>query len=118
MNACAEEIAWAAGLFEGEGCISFLTRSEGRPILNLTSADKDVVSQFHAVVGCGTITSRPPAREGWKPTWRWYCGAAAEVLAVLGAFWPYLGERRQQKATEALERAAKIGQGRGRRSDC
>jgi hypothetical protein len=77
----------------------------------LSSTDKDVVERFQEIVGCGTVRIHPAVKSGWKDSWQWHLGAAREILSVLGAFWPYLGERRQEKATEAIERAVKVGEG-------
>jgi hypothetical protein len=55
--ASAEEIAWAAGLFEGEGSITRFGRSgkfDLRVSLNMT--DEDVVRRFDAIVDRGKVS--------------------------------------------------------------
>lgn len=47
-----EQVAWAAGLFEGEGCV---TKAGGRVNLRVTSTDQDVLEQFAAFVGAGKV---------------------------------------------------------------
>jgi hypothetical protein len=94
-----EEIAWAAGLFEGEGCI---TQSSGQSVLRLNSTDLDVLERFHAAVGRGEIYGpyeNRPSRFRRKPFWVWVCprSDAVDVIAELG---PWLGSRRLARARE------------------
>jgi len=50
--ATPEEIAWAAGLFEGEGCI---TMTSGHAVLRLSNTDEWVVRRFAEIVGRGVV---------------------------------------------------------------
>jgi hypothetical protein len=88
--------AWAAGLFEGEGCIS-------DDELRLKMTDEDVVRRFAAAVALGTIyapyASRQPNR---RPAWVWVSGRRRDVEFILARFLPYLGARRAARAREAL----------------
>jgi hypothetical protein len=99
-------IGWAAGLFEGEGCISLSlsSRPKGypRPRLSVTSTDLDVLEKLLSVVGFGYIDGPKQVRTN-KPFWTWRCAAADEVATVLTAFLPYLGKRRSAKVALAFE---------------
>jgi hypothetical protein len=46
------EIAWAAGLFEGEGTI---TSSRGRLVARLNNTDEEVVRHFAMIIGLGEV---------------------------------------------------------------
>ena len=102
-----ERIAWAAGLFEGEGSIVLRRNTttggvELRLLMNMT--DQDVVERFGAVVGCGLV--RPVKRcrsipEHWKDQWRW-TAVGLDAYELLQRLLPYLGNRRSERATEAL----------------
>lgn len=101
------DIAWAAGLFEGEGTVftaNQLHRTSGKtysyPRLELKMTDQDVVERFRSIVGCGSIHFKPKARDHWKDAWCWQLTDAASCRRVVAAFWPYLGTRRKAKATE------------------
>lgn len=103
-------IEWAAGLFEGEGCITtgVDNRANGKTRhhlrLQLGSTDEDVVRRFHKIVGLGSVGG-PYAdvrKPQYKPTWRWSASYKQAGLA-LAKMLPYLGERRVARAAE-LER--------------
>lgn len=93
------EVAWAAGLFEGEGCIT-MNAGTTKLRLALGSTDEDVVRRFAAIVGCGFVNG-PYKIKGGKDQWRWGC-ATRGTLAVLPMFLPYLGERRRARAAEIM----------------
>lgn len=110
-----EQIVWAAGLFEGEGSVSF-RRLEKRAhriscVMQLSSTDEDVVSRFADCVGCGRVTGPYRNRQWWhgekvevgKPYWSWKCQACGAVYALLAKFYPFLGERRQKRAREVMD---------------
>jgi hypothetical protein len=97
------EIAWAAGIFEGEGSIVHYTY-EGRKQRRLTvkMTDEDVVLRLVTATGCGAVTGPEQRREGWKPIWTWNVCRWAEIEYLLQAWRPLLGERRRAKADQLL----------------
>jgi hypothetical protein len=109
----ALDIAWAAGLFEGEGCISRNESSGSRPrwCVILVSSDRDVIDRFHGVVGMGTVRSRKThtTPEHYKKQWIWRTTKRAEVESLLKTLIPYFGKRRSIKANEALSEISELG---------
>lgn len=108
------EIAWAAGLFEGEGC-ACVSVNRGRVIslLKLAMVDRGPVEQFHAIVGAGTTRFHaPPSRDGKKPLWYWSANAKADVEHVADLLIPHVFERRR-KALEAAREVARRVPGGG-----
>ena len=104
------EVAWAAGLFEGEGSFSTVrsTRSHGRVALraSLEMTDEETVRRFAAVVGCGTIHVRDRAPNR-KPVWAWQINSINDFDRIVELLRPWLGTRRVERADELLaERAA------------
>jgi hypothetical protein len=104
ISSDAAEIAWAAGLWEGEGYVQ--THKASRPSgtyvyarMGMSQTDEDVIRRFHSVVGCGTITDRPPRKEGHKPYWVWQL---TDPQHVAEAFRPWLGKRRLDQLSSAL----------------
>ena len=100
-----EQLAWAAGIFEGEGCFNFYPSNGSRMMqATLVSTDKDVIEAFQSVIGWGTIYEREPQKEGWKRQWRWHVSTFEEVQALVALLWPWLKSRRQSKCKEMLSR--------------
>jgi len=103
-----EDIIWAAGLFEGEGCITFNGCKYAK--LALGTTDMDVISKFHSIVKLGSINksivkARPQATKQGKPyktCFYWSVTRFEHVQAILAAFWPWLGQRRRARAEEVL----------------
>ena len=112
------DIAWAVGLFEGEGCIGIWKTQKDHvlPLIRLTVAmtDRDVVERFCRIVECGRVspekTLRQPTKSGRprKPVHVWQISNRADVERLLLAFRPWLGARRSAKADEVLAEIAKL----------
>jgi hypothetical protein len=102
----ARELAWAAGLFEGEGCIALNKANDRRGAyarLSLNMNDEDSVRRFHDAVGVGYVSGphlRPDPKH--KPYWNWYISAFEPVQHVIASLWYGLGERRKARAREVL----------------
>lgn len=97
------QIAWAAGIFEGEGCISHDRQARGtRRELKVVMTDRDVIETLRAVTGVGRTGLRRPAIPPRKATWHWIVSNWTEVDSTLRAFLPYLHSRRRAKALELL----------------
>jgi hypothetical protein len=92
-------MAWAAGLFEGEGSIWF-DRKTVRMGLNTT--DEDVIKKFHEIVGVGSVIGPFHKNINHKPFFRWNIAKRIDVANLLHQFIPYLMSRRRAKAQEAL----------------
>ena len=106
-NWSRENLAWMAGLFEGEGCIN--TRANGAVILKMGMTDEDVVRKFHAMIGCGTVGNPiyHKTMPHYKPHWDWQVSGSERVQAILAAFWVFLGDRRKSRAIEAIQICSK-----------
>lgn len=110
------EIAWAAGIYEGEGTCYMQRRAKGTrsdiATLKVVMTDEDIVRRFGAVVGVGSI-SGPHAdkrKASYKPTWR-YIVHGTRARAVLEMFFPWLGERRKAQAIQVFPDLASTNQG-------
>jgi hypothetical protein len=96
MPTRAEEIAWAAGLFEGEGC---LTRNRGYPVARLNSTDEETPRRFSTIVQVGGVYGA--YRQGGRRKRSGYGVASGwDALEVVQILWPWLGERRRDRARE------------------
>lgn len=105
MSPTDVEIAWAAGLFEGEGCITASTRPDGyvRYVnLALTMTDLDVVEKFACIVGIESVKTYAGVYEGRKIRHVWQTNKISEVLRVYNLLEPHLGPRRRARAHELI----------------
>lgn len=97
------DIAWATGIFEGEGSI---TASGGKPgysttpTLAVDMTDEDVLRKVEAIFG-GNVTG-PYSRGNNKPIYSWRISGIKPAQAVLRLMWPYLCERRRVRAAEMI----------------
>ena len=101
----SDDVAWAAGLFEGEGCIQLPKPGMGVR-LTMGSTDRDVLDRFAAAVG-GKVRGpyKPNGRNtppGRKPIYFWGVQGTTSAQQILRMFWPYLGDRRRARAAEAF----------------
>jgi hypothetical protein len=102
------EVAWAAGLFEGEGCIVYRGRTAAELILGTT--DEDIAQRFAAVMGYGSVSTEE--RTGTHKTlYRWYLSEGTKIAEVLTLLMPHFGARRRQRAADTL---ARLRDNRGR----
>lgn len=93
------EVAWLAGLFEGEGT---WTGAVGRPSLAISMTDRDVIERAAALLG-GAVNG--PYSDGriavsgrpYKPAWKTQVGKSATLQVLIPRMWPWLGERRRQQ---------------------
>jgi hypothetical protein len=96
------EVAWAAGLFEGEGCFDSSPSMAFRPRASMSLTDYDVILRFHEIVGVGKICVIPPRKEIHKIAWQWYTNSD-EFFHVYELFKSYLGVRRNERALECMK---------------
>ena len=100
-------IEWAAGLFEGEGCI-YKDKRKNVWTLQVRMTDRDVVEKFASLMNTGNSIydeSNQPNRikSGHKPSYRWACSRKQEVKRILLAMLPHFGHRRANKVLDCLD---------------
>ena len=107
MIRAREDLAWAGGLFEGEGCFSIMTwhRKRFRCSASLMMTDRDVMQRFVDVIGLGRLLGPYEHSRGggrYLPHWKWQISGFEEVQALFAMLWPWLGKRRRTRAVEVL----------------
>lgn len=102
-------IAWLAGIIEGEGCISYVGVSSVAVTVGMT--DKDIVERILEITKIGVIyitnRSEVEGHEHWKTLYQWRVANKQDVLYILKLIHPWMGERRSIKIDEALDRLDK-----------
>ena len=101
------EVAYCAGLFEGEGCIG-VYRKYG-VFINIKMTDREPLDLFAAAMG-GTVmgpfnvqdTEKGRPR---KPVYNYRIGSWIKVIRVANLMLPWLSPRRTAKITEVLAHA-------------
>ena len=81
------DAAYLAGLFDGEGCITYKQKmKQRRPVekayptwdirMEINMTHQSVIRLIHEMTGVGTVAKKPPGKGqlGKKMQWRWRCG--------------------------------------------
>ena len=97
-----QDIAYIAGLFDGEGCVSYKQYMRKRPHnpkayptwqikLEIAMTEKSILVWLCEVLGVGTVTPKKYKTKytlGWKKQWRWRC-SHRDAFMVCCALFPY-----------------------------
>ena len=98
-----EALAWAAGLFEGEGYVGLSSKGSSRALSGLRAclwmSDGDVVERFHDVIDLGHRRYRK--RQPNKDLFGWETNGSEAVIAV-SLLRPFLGDRRGARVDECI----------------
>lgn len=104
------ELAWAAGLFDGEGSI-FLSGPPRWPSVTLEISQAGVetpetLERFRAAVSVGSVNGPYPPRSQWSraPSYRWRVSGRHVAGSVLGSLWPWLSNPKKQRALSFANR--------------
>lgn len=102
------EIAWMAGLFEGEGTIyTFAHNKTGRRKLQLriVMTDEDVLLEMARRSGMGKVIPKKgsyTSNSKNKQAYVWQLSRETEIRSFLAMILPWLGHRRMVQAFDAL----------------
>lgn len=105
------ELAWAAGLFDGEGS-AIIASSPGeppRPRLQIGQSGQEarapmVLSRFHAAVGMLGLIHGPNIYDGYKQwRWVWQTSRVAHAVAVAEMILPYVCDVKHEQISNVLD---------------
>lgn len=98
------ELAWAAGFFDGEGCV---TLCKGYARISITSTDLDMLERFRDAVGRGEIYDREGYQNslGSKRQWQYAVGNLEDIELIYVFIGPFLCLRRLERFEEVLKMA-------------
>ena len=113
------DVAYIAGLFDGEGSIDFTKRKEKKKYgtyncmrisMEISMTDESVLRWVTEVLGCGTFTKKPRKgrrKDGTKylTQWRWRC-TFRDAYYVCRLLWPY-AHTKLPKIQQVIEHYAK-----------
>jgi len=106
-----EELAWAAGFFDGEGSIGTYfnrphvdgSQGSGTTRLTITQKDRRPLDRFREAVGVGSVTQRQPDAQHDYGMYALQVVKRAGVHQIIWLLWPWLSEPKR----EQIERACK-----------
>jgi hypothetical protein len=96
-----EELAWAGGLFEGEG--SFYSTSKSGSNASISMTDLDSLERFQKAVGLPIKIKRRKLNPEYKPVYEWRTGKFEYVQALGAMLWNYLGQRRKRQVVDCFK---------------
>lgn len=118
-----EELAWAAGFFDGEGSTLSVDRVRMYPWISINQGGTldgppDVLVRFRRVAGgIGHIDGPRVFRDhpDWLPLWNYRVAGFELVQAVIAVLWHHLGPVKRAQARDVLQRW--LAKPQGRRGD-
>lgn len=102
-----EQLAWAAGFFDGEGSIGLYKNKRGLMLhMDIGQANPYVLEKFLSVVGLGSVTGpRPRKNPNHSPHWSWDATGFEKCQAVIALLWIWLSPVKRAQAAAALTSA-------------
>jgi hypothetical protein len=101
-----EKLAWAAGIYEGEGCIGAYPRpkiSNSSIRIQVAMSDGDIVTRWGEIIGRGCLNG-PYFRKNFKPNFIWGMSGYENCQYTIAILWEWLGVRRREQAQTMLGR--------------
>ena len=104
MRINREELAWAAGFYDGEGtCYARSTRRRPQVqlLLSLSQVNVERLVRFRDALGgkgriYGPIKLKRPSPPQWQPVHHWYVSSFEDVQASVALLWTWLSRESQQ----------------------
>jgi hypothetical protein len=114
----AESVAWAGGLFDGEGCLTWSVGAyadrnpQFKWQMTINMNDEDSIRRFHDVVKVGYVRQfYPPEHRlgGRQSYWRWSVSRRNDIKIVVDLLFPWVNGRRQAKFSEFVAWYTEVG---------
>lgn len=97
-----KDIAWVAGLIEGEGYIGNHYDNE-YPRIAIAMTDLDVLIRAAEILGATTVRTKKLCKGGVKPQFHVRIGGRLAIEWCM-TIYPLMGERRQERIRELIDR--------------
>lgn len=104
FNLSEADLAWLAGLLEGEGSFSLGKAGRSRflsPRIDLGMTDEDVVARAAKLMGISNYHQVRGRKNGWKPFYR-LVFAGERCARLMRLLLPYMGNRRSDRIRSIL----------------
>lgn len=98
-----EELAYAGGLFEGEGWFTISRTKSPYPIMAIDMNDREPLERFARAMNMGHVNG-PYGPYGVEKhaSFRWQVSGVAQVQSASKLIHEWLGERRRKRLDEVL----------------
>lgn len=101
MAASDLELAWAAGLYDGEGCTSI--RASKYAKMSIGQVDREVLERFQAAVGTGKIYGPIKPSKNRGQMWYQFCiDRQSDVKDAMSKIYPYLSSIKRAQANRVF----------------
>lgn len=104
-----EELAWAAGFFDGEGNVGLFPQNRGRKAclhMSVRQVRREPLDRFHAAVGgLGYVYGPHINNRGGQDFYSYRCGGHRGVQAVMTMLWKFLSAPKREQTYKALSSA-------------
>lgn len=109
-----EDLAWAAGLFDGDGSTCFAKHKTHpgyvRAEMSVTQSSRtgapEVLVRFRAVVGLGGLSGPFGGSDSTGPVYRWKAHKLWEIDAIADMLWPWLSAVKRVQASRVISTVA------------
>ena len=104
------DVAWIAGLLEGEGYFGIDNRSKDRyeisktppsPFIKVSMVDEDIIQRLSKLLDKSYFSPSRKTVTG-KQVYTLHIGEKEKVLSILQQILPYMGVRRGERITECI----------------
>lgn len=103
------EIAWLAGILEGEGCFDFMSpNKDGKqyPRIRIEMKDEDIIERVHGLLkplgARGKIRNRKGKLPQHSETYLFSCATKSVMAEILPLIHPFMGKRRREIIDEQM----------------
>ena len=101
-----EELAWAAGFFDGEGCF-FSNAKNNNPSCQISQVHGEVLERFRDAVGIGVVRGPIDMRRyspRFKPQWKFDSGGFENTQHIFCLLWKNLGAVKREQGKNVLRK--------------
>lgn len=93
-----ENLAWAAGFFDGEGCTSIKKKKSQinfrAVVISMSQKDERVLNKWYKIFHFGYYDD---VQTKYGPMWRWNTTTFEQAQYVMCLLWPWLGEVKKEQ---------------------
>lgn len=107
------DLAWTAGLIDGDGCVSMTHTSAKspfrKPYVCVDSTDTEIINEFVRLYGGSVVVKKVADVEKHRQAWSWRLTGAHQVRVFLAAISPFMRcETKRERARMLIEEYSEV----------